>query len=112
MDEKFSCPVQIAVETLGGKWKIYIVYNLLLGKKRFGELKKLLHGITQKMLTQQLRELEAAGIVKREIYPEIPPKVEYSVTELGKTLGPVFEVLCKWGVEYLKKKKELSFTDN
>ena len=99
-----SCPVQIAVETIGGKWKIYIIFNLLTGTKRFGELKKLMPGITQKMLTQQLRELESDGLIIRKVYPEVPPKVEYSLTKLGMTLDHVFNSLCSWGHLYLSSK--------
>jgi DNA-binding HxlR family transcriptional regulator len=108
MNKKFSCPVQVAVEIIGGKWKIYIIYNLLSGTKRFGELKKLLPGITQKMLTQQLRELESDGIISRLIYPEVPPKVEYSITKLGMTLEFVFQSLCNWGEEYLNLKNNIT----
>jgi DNA-binding HxlR family transcriptional regulator len=100
MKKEFSCPVEAAVSTIGGKWKIFIIYNLIQGTKRFGELKKLIPGITQKMLTQQLRELEDDNIIHREVYPEVPPKVEYSMTKLGKKLEPVFELLCKWGQDY------------
>ncbi len=101
MKKTISCPVEAAVSTIGGKWKIFIIYNLLQGTKRFGELKKLIPGITQKMLTQQLRELEEKNIIRRKIYPEVPPKVEYSMTELGKKLEPVLEHLCQWGSEYI-----------
>ncbi|OHD53981.1 MAG: HxlR family transcriptional regulator [Spirochaetes bacterium GWF1_51_8] len=104
MAQIFACPVQVAVDTIGGKWKIVIIYHLLENVIRFGELKRMIPGITQKMLTQQLRELEADGIVARRVYAEVPPKVEYSITELGKKLEPVFTLLCGWGREYLKGK--------
>jgi DNA-binding HxlR family transcriptional regulator len=97
MKKSESCPVLTAVNTIGGKWKIIIIYNILEGTKRFGELKRLIPGITQKMLTQQLRELEADGIIHRKVYAEIPPKVEYSITVLGRKLETIFASLCRWG---------------
>src|SRR5687768_13863516 len=86
---RYSCPVEATVDVIGGKWKSVIVYHLLDGTKRFNELKRLNKGITQRMLTLQLRELEASGIVHREIYRQIPPKVEYSLTEFGRSLEPL-----------------------
>ncbi|MEJ9148907.1 winged helix-turn-helix transcriptional regulator, partial [Bacillus thuringiensis] len=86
---KYSCPVEAMVEVIGGKWKGVILYHLLDGTKRFNELKRLKPNITQRMLTLQLRELEADGIIHREVYREVPPKVEYSLTELGESLRPV-----------------------
>lgn len=104
----FSCPLTSAMEILGGKWKIVILGHLFTGVKRFGELKSLMPGITQKMLTQQLRELEADGLLHREIYKEIPPKVEYSLTESGKTLEPILKELCSWGMKLIENKKDKS----
>lgn len=104
----FSCPLTSAMEILGGKWKIVILGHLFTGVKRFGELKSLMPGITQKMLTQQLRELEADGLLHREIYKEIPPKVEYSLTENGKTLEPILKELCSWGMKLIENKKDKS----
>ena len=98
-----ECPVQTAVYTIGGKWKILIIYNILEGTKRFGQLKRLIPVITQKMLTQQLRELEADGIIDRKVYPEVPPKVEYSITNRGKKLESVFTLLCEWGQDYVRQ---------
>lgn len=100
MKKASECPVQTAVSLIGGKWNILIVYFLLQGTKRFNELKKSIPLITQKMLTQSLRSLEANRIVARKIYPVIPPKVEYSLTELGTKLEPVFDKLCSWGRIY------------
>lgn len=102
MTKRFSCPVQAAVDIIGGKWKILIIYHLLAGTLRFGEIKRLIPGITQKMLTQQLRELEDESIVHRKVYPEVPPKVEYSLTRLGRSLEPVFTSLCQWGLGYIR----------
>ena len=103
--ETFSCPVRTTVDIIGGKWKILIIYNLLSGIKRFGEIKKLIPGITKKVLSQNLKELEYDGIVKREAYSEVPPKTEYSLTKTGKKLQIVFELLCKWGEEYMNEDK-------
>ena len=99
------CPMLDAMEVLGGKWKILIIYYLSSGTLRFGELRKELPGITQKMLTQQLRELERDGLVNRKVYAEVPPRVEYSLTELAKALYPVFEGLQQWGLELQKHAK-------
>lgn len=94
----FDCFFIMAMSVIGGKWKTVILGQLFTGEKRFGELKKLICGnITQKMLTQQLRELEDDGLIHREIYKEVPPKVEYSLTEFGKSLSPILQDLCVWG---------------
>lgn len=98
-----SCPLTSAMEIIGGKWKIVILGHLFTGVKRFGELKQLMPGVTQKMLTQQLRELETDGLLHREIYKEIPPKVEYSLTESGKSLEPILKELCIWGMKLIEK---------
>ncbi|WP_019394708.1 winged helix-turn-helix transcriptional regulator [Priestia filamentosa] len=100
---RYSCPVEATVDVIGGKWKSVIVYHLLNGTKRFNELKKLNKGITQRMLTLQLRELEASGIVHREIYRQIPPKVEYSLTEFGRSLEPLILFMRNWGLENMEK---------
>ncbi|MDR8020474.1 winged helix-turn-helix transcriptional regulator [Nesterenkonia aerolata] len=97
------CPVEVAVSVLGGTWKLTVVKHLLEGTLRFGELSKLLAGANRKTLTRQLRELEEDGIVHREVYPEVPPKVEYSLTELGQSLAPVVEVMNEWGAVYGKQ---------
>lgn len=96
------CPVQTCLNFISDKWKILIIRDLLDGTKRFNELKKSLAPVTQKMLTQQLREMEADGIIHREVYPVVPPKVEYSLTELGLSLKPVIEAMKVWG-EKLKE---------
>jgi DNA-binding HxlR family transcriptional regulator len=92
-----DCPLQAAINVIGGKWKTIILYNLADKTLRFGELKKLIPKITQKMLTQQLRELEADGLVTRVVYAEVPPKVEYSLTALAEDLRPILAQLCTWG---------------
>lgn len=92
-----ACPITLALKVIGGKWKVIILYILRDGTLRFGEIKKRIPKITQKMLTQQLRELESDGLVSREIYPEVPPRVEYSMTDLAKDLSPILDDLCNWG---------------
>lgn len=102
---KTSCAVEATLEAIGGKWKVLILHELFNGTKRFGEVHRNLHGITQKMLTQQLREMERDGLVHREVYMQVPPKVEYSLTALGKTLQPVLEAMHLWGKRYLEQYK-------
>ena len=97
----YQCPVEATVSAIGGKWNILIIYHLLKGTRRFGELKKAIPGITQKMLTQTLRELEENHVISRMVYPVVPPKVEYSLTDLGGKLEQVFDMLCAWGQEYI-----------
>ena len=99
----FGCPVEAALEAIGGKWKGIILFHVQGGTKRFNELRRLIPDITQRMLTKQLRELETDQILIRKVYPEVPPKVEYSLTEFGETLSPILCALKKWGVEYIDK---------
>ena len=96
-----ACPVETTLKIIGDKWKVLILRDLFTGTKRFNELKRSLKDVSQKMLTQQLRELENDGIIHREVYPVVPPKVEYSLTELGNTLKPVIDSMYDWG-NYLK----------
>jgi DNA-binding HxlR family transcriptional regulator len=98
-----DCPVETTLALCGDKWKILIVRDLLTGTKRFGELKKSLTGISQKVLTQHLRVMEEYGLVNRKIYAEVPPRVEYSLTELGQSLKTVHDVMWKWGETYKTK---------
>ena len=86
-----ACPVEIIMGLIGDKWKVLIIRDLLTGTKRFGELKKSLNGITQKVLTNNLREMEASGLVNRKVYAEVPPRVEYSLTETGLSLKPILD---------------------
>jgi len=97
---KSSCPVTTTLSVIGGKWKPIILYIIRDETKRFGEIKRLIPTITQKMLTQQLRELEKDGIVNRKVYPVVPPKVEYSLTDYGRTLIPILNAMAKWGVTH------------
>lgn len=95
-----ECPVEMALSLMGDRWKILIVRDLLTGTKRFGELKKSLTGISQKVLTQHLRIMEVNGLVHREVYAEVPPRVEYSLTELGRSLKSIHDAMWKWGEDY------------
>ncbi len=94
----YFCSVELALQVIGGKWKPIILWHLRTGdKQRFGELKRHMPNVTQKMLTQQLRELESDGMILREVYPQVPPKVEYSLTDLGLSVMPILDQLSKWG---------------
>ena len=95
-----GCSVEATLELIGGKWKVLILYHLVEQTQRFNELRRLLPEITQRMLTLQLRELEEDGLIHREVYPVVPPKVEYSLTDFGRTLLPVIGSMHQWGVEY------------
>lgn len=95
-----ACPVEVTLSLIGDKWKVLILRDLLPGTKRFGELKKSIGGISQKVLTSQLRAMEASGLVNRKVYPEVPPRVEYSLTDLGKSLNPILMAMQTWGDEY------------
>ena len=97
-----NCPVETTLELIGGKYKALILWRLSEGKLRFSELRKVIAGATPKMLTQQLRELEAHALIHREVFPIIPPKVEYSLTDLGKSLMPVLIAMRDWGSDYLR----------
>ena len=97
---QYQCSMELTLDLIGGKWKALILWHLGENTLRFSELKRTLPKITQKMLTQQLRELEGSGLVNRYIYTQIPPKVEYSLTPAGKSLLPILETLCQWGLSY------------
>ena len=99
VDNKFKCHanIQITLNVIGGKWKPIILWHLLENKKRFSELQRSITGVSQKILTSQLRELESDLIIHREVYKQIPPKVEYSITDYGKTLQPILESIGNWG---------------
>ncbi len=100
-DKTFYCEKELTIAVIGGKWKMLILWHLgKQGTKRFGELKSLMPGITQRMLVNQLRELEDDQIVHREVYPVVPPKVEYSLTEQGETLMPILDSMYEWGKNY------------
>ena len=98
-----ACPVETTLMLIGDKWKVLILRDLMPGTKRFGELKKSIGHVSQKVLTAQLRDMEASGLVSRRVYAEVPPRVEYSLTELGQSLKPVLEALLEWGEAYKAK---------
>ena len=100
-----ACPVEITMGLIGDKWKVLIIRDLLTGTKRFGELKKSLNGITQKVLTNNLRQMEASGLVNRKVYAEVPPRVEHSLTETGWSLKPILDSMVVWGNSYREKQK-------
>ncbi len=104
MDQEKHCPVESTLNLIGGKYKALILWHLSESTLRFSELRKAISGATAKMLTQQLRELEAQDLIHREVFPIIPPKVEYSLTELGKSLLPILVAMRDWGANYLQSK--------
>lgn len=100
--QNYNCPVEASMNIVGGKYKAIIIYHLMDATLRFSELQREIPQATPKMLSQQLKELEADGIINRVLYPVVPPKTEYSLTELGKTLVPIVQSLCEWGENYFK----------
>jgi len=107
-----DCPVEAALDMIGGKWKVIILFRLFEETKRFGELRRLHPNITQRMLTNQLRELERDGLVHREVYPQVPPKVEYSLTPDGRTLKPVLLALESWGIGHALPRKAFGINNS
>ena len=105
--ETYFCAMDLTMSLIGGKWKTVVLWYLKGGKKRFSELRRLVPGISEKMLSLQLREMEKDGFVTRTIYPEVPPRVEYELTEEGKTLVPALEAIAKWGREKAKRHGEI-----
>ena len=95
-----ACPVETTLALIGDKWKVLILRDLLPGTKRFGELKKSIGSVSQKVLTAQLRDMEQNGLVHREVFAEVPPRVEYSLTDLGKSLKPILDAMWNWGEEF------------
>ena len=100
-----ACPVEVTLRLMGDKWKILILRDLMNGTRRFGELKRSLCDITQKVLTSNLRTMEESGLLTRKVYAEVPPKVEYTLTETGLSLKPVLDAMAAWGTDYKNKKK-------
>ena len=109
-----ACPVETTLTLISDKWKVLILRDLMTGTKRFGELKKSIGHVSQKVLTTQLRQMEASGLLSRKVYAEVPPRVEYTLTELGCSLKPVMDAMWEWGAGYQKRKKAegLVLTDN
>lgn len=98
-----ACPVETTLTLISDKWKVLILRDLLPGTRRFGELKRSVGGVSQKVLTSQLRQMEDSGLLKRTVYPEVPPRVEYTLTELGYSLKPVLDAMQVWGQDYQAK---------
>ncbi|OCL16309.1 MarR family transcriptional regulator [Gilliamella sp. wkB171] len=106
IDNLPPCPVETTLMLMGDKWKVLIIRDLLTGTKRFGELKKSLNGISQKVLTQHLRAMEKSGLIHRKVYAEVPPKVEYTLTEVGQSLKQVHDAMLDWGQAYKSKNSQ------
>lgn len=103
VNSHYGCPVEATLDVIGGRWKSIILFYLLDGSKRFNELRRFLPQVTQRVLTLQLRELERDGVVHREVYAEVPPRVEYSLTEFGRSLEPILLTMREWGLTYVDK---------
>lgn len=95
-----ACPVETTLTLIGDKWKVLILRDLRGGTKRFGELRRSLSGISQKVLTSNLRDMESSGLILREVFPEVPPRVEYALTDLGESMMPILDAMASWGEEY------------
>lgn len=100
-----ACPVEITLSLMADKWKFLIIRDLLTGTKRFGELQKSIGGVSQKVLTNNLRQMESSGLINRKVYAEVPPRVEYSLTDLGKSLKPILDSMVDWGEYYRELQK-------
>ena len=100
------CPVETTLMLIGDKWKVLILRDLRSGTKRFGELKKSVTGISQKMLTSNLRDMEENGLLTREVFPEVPPRVEYTLTDLGQSMGPILDAMAEWGEAFRAEHKQ------
>jgi len=107
--KEYTCPVEVSMNLIAGKWKLLIMWHLRNKTRRFGELQKKIPSVTQKMLTQQLREMEADGLVNRKVYPVVPPKVEYTLTPFGESFKPVLNMMLVWGYEYSDKYGDVEY---
>ena len=107
-EEMPACPVATTVALIGSKWKLLILRHLMARPWRFNELKKDLNGVSQKVLTDSLRSLEEDGIVTRTVYPEVPPRVEYALSDLGESMRPIIDVMRRWGLEYQARMRQKS----
>ena len=107
-EEMPACPVATTVALIGSRWKLLILRNLMARPWRFNELKKDLNGVSQKVLTDSLRSLEEDGIVTRTVYPEVPPRVEYALSDLGESMRPIIDVMQRWGLEYQARMRQKS----
>ena len=101
--QEYYCPVKLTTDVIGGKWKPLILFYLETGTKRFGEMQKLIPGMTKKMLTQHLRDLERDEVIRRKVYAVVPPKVEYSLTKHGESLKPILKLMSAWGMKHRKR---------
>lgn len=99
-DRQYGCPVELSLSVIGGKWAALVLWHLRQGTRRYSELRRSMPGITHKMLAQRLRELEADGLISRKVYPVVPPKTEYTLTEEGERMLPVLQAMQQWGVRY------------
>lgn len=108
IDDLPPCPVETTAQLIGSKWRLLILRDLMEGTKRFGELKKSVGTISQKVLTSNLREMEEKGLVVRRVYPEVPPRVEYGLTDLGKSLAPIVDAMRAWGEGYRERARRTS----
>jgi DNA-binding HxlR family transcriptional regulator len=104
-DPDYGCPIEVTLDVIGGKWKGMVLHRLLQGPARFNELRRVIPKTTQRVLTMQLRELEHDRVVRRTVYPEVPPRVEYMLTEFGRSLAPLLEMMEKWGEKYQDKRR-------
>ena len=111
MEKKLpACPVEMTLMLISDRWKVLIIRDLLDGTKRFGELKKSIGNVSQKVLTANLRSMEDSGLLIRKVYPEVPPRVEYTLTETGYSLKPILDAMVEWGTEYKQKMVEIQNT--
>lgn len=109
---RYSCPIEDTLSVIGGVWKVIIIRELLDGTRRYSQLHRKLDGVTHKMLTQQLRELETDGVVHREVYRVVPPKVEYSLTPLGRKLSPLLDTMREWGVSLVEERDRNAISES
>jgi DNA-binding HxlR family transcriptional regulator len=100
---EYNCPVEVTLGVIGGRWKVLILFHLRDETLRFAALRRKIPGVSERMLAQQLRELEGEGIVRRQVYPEVPPRVEYSLTDYGRTLRPITALMCAWSKEHMRR---------
>ena len=107
---EFGCPIETTLDVLGGKWKGMVLHRLIFGTLRFNELRRLLPHVTQRMLTRQLRELERDGVIRRRVYAEVPPRVEYSLSEFGESLKPILLMMGEWGASYQDKLRKMKMS--
>ena len=101
-----ACPVETTLTLISDKWKVLIIRDLMPGTKRFGELKRSIGGVSQKVLTSQLRQMEESGLLRRTVYPEVPPRVEYALSGLGESMRPILDAMAEWGSSYQRRQAE------